>query len=87
MKSLIASRPYTYLLASNLGPAVEALTWVWIGSRAVAVEGAWPSAGRRPVTLGVRLAAPGALCYALLGSLDPLAGALIAGLGLQVGWA
>ncbi len=52
-----------------------------------AVEVAWPNAGRRPAPLGRWVAAPGVLCYALLGSQGPLAGALVAPLGLHVGWA
>jgi hypothetical protein len=87
MKSLIAStaysRPDPDLWASAVAPAVEARAWVGISTRAVA--GALSRALGR--ALGRRLAAPGVLCYAPLGSRGLLAGALVALLGLHVGWA
>ena len=74
MKSLIAStapfRPEPDLLASAAAPSGGGAGLGrdrYPGGRCGAVEGAWPSAGRRPAMLGGWMVAPGTLSRAGLG--------------------
>jgi hypothetical protein len=82
--ALLLSRPPAFVgqCCSPCGGGAGQGRGRYLGGPWGAVKGACPSAGWRPASLGRRVAAPGALRYALLGPGGLLAGSLVAPLGL-----